>query len=238
AGSGAVSVLDGAVLTAGEVHIGSGDSLTLGGEGQIVGAVFNRGGVVQEANDAAGGEIRIDGDFQMLDGVLRIGLHGGGAADTLLATGGVAIEGGMIAFDVFGAIGAGESLRFITSPAAQGINSDVSLLFRGLAAAPDAQIVNDEQGVRLQFDADAAPGSGEFLYGGAGDDHYASGAGDDELRGGGGDDVLNGGAGADRLIGGAGRDTLTGGEGADTFAFDAPSDGFVFAANLPVYAAG
>src|SRR5690606_35938868 len=31
AGSGAVSVLDGAVLTAGEVHIGSGDSLTLGG---------------------------------------------------------------------------------------------------------------------------------------------------------------------------------------------------------------
>ena len=65
-----------------------------------------------------------------------------------------------------------------------------------------------------------APGDGDSLYGGSGDDVLFGLGGDDRLFGGDGDDTLYGGDGDDSLSGAAGNDQLHGGQGNDSFLFD------------------
>ena len=65
-----------------------------------------------------------------------------------------------------------------------------------------------------------APGDGDRLYGGSGDDALFGLGGDDRLFGGDGDDTLYGGDGNDSLAGNAGNDQLHGGQGNDSFLFD------------------
>ena len=65
-----------------------------------------------------------------------------------------------------------------------------------------------------------APGEGDSLYGGSGDDALFGLGGDDRLFGGQGDDALHGGDGDDSLTGDTGNDALHGGKGNDSFLFD------------------
>jgi len=81
------------------------------------------------------------------------------------------------------------------------------------------------------FDGDDAirgSGSGEHLFGGAGDDLLDGRGGDDVLVGAVGDDFLRGGKGDDWLGGGEGNDTFDGGRGSDFMVGGGGADVFVF----------
>ena len=65
-------------------------------------------------------------------------------------------------------------------------------------------------------DPDKVPGSGDELYGNAGDDTLRGQGGNDKLYGGNDQDTLLGGVGDDLLDGGSGNDFLIGGQGYDT----------------------
>ena len=58
---------------------------------------------------------------------------------------------------------------------------------------------------------DNRPGTGDWIFGGNGDDRLFGRKGNDMLFGGDGDDVINGGSGRDVMVGGIGRDTMKGG---------------------------
>ncbi|HEY1710932.1 MAG TPA: calcium-binding protein [Rhizomicrobium sp.] len=62
------------------------------------------------------------------------------------------------------------------------------------------------------------------IYGGSGDDAFATRDGNDLLSGGDGNDTLDGRSGNDTLIGGAGADLLNGGPGDDAFVYQMVAD--------------
>ncbi|MBK8158162.1 MAG: cadherin domain-containing protein [Rhodospirillaceae bacterium] len=77
-------------------------------------------------------------------------------------------------------------------------------------------------------------GTGNHLYGNAGNNLLSAGDGNDYLAGGAGNDTLDGGTGNDFLSGGAGVDTLTGGVGNDIFQNQTVSDNYSVGTNQAV----
>jgi T5SS/PEP-CTERM-associated repeat protein len=211
--SGSLSVTDGGLVSAAEVVVSDGGSIS--GNGAIdanvtVGATGN--GIINPGTSI--GTLTIDGDFALSDGRLQIEIAGvtPGAAlgghDLLAVTGAAALTSGFLVFtfvDGF-APSAGDSFEFLTAGSASGNVNNLSIVVEGLAAgfsfdplvigATDATITAATAGV-VETDTTLLFGSDRA-------------------------DVFDGGAGSDVLSGGGGDDVLTGGADADVFVFDAP----------------
>jgi len=97
------------------------------------------------------------------------------------------------------------------------INGDLTPI--DIDSAEGLQVGHDELGNVLVSD-EAAPGIGDYLYDGAGNDAINSGGGNDIIsaRFAGGDDLIDAGTGQDMAYSGIGNDVISGGTGSDILA--------------------
>ncbi|NIA70460.1 cadherin-like domain-containing protein [Pelagibius litoralis] len=209
-GQGTVTLLNGGEVQAEFISVGVNGSL--GGNGLVDGGLSLNGGTIDPG--LSPGQLSIDGDFNLNEGLLRIEIAGQtpvSGHDVVSATGNVNFNGGLVQFDLDPGFVAesGDSFTFLTHGSFFESNS-VSYRMTGIVAAEASFAFSGNAGSRtLDLLGDGVvSGDGVILDGGDRDDFDRGSATADLLEGGGGSDTL-GGAG--------GNDTLSGGFGGDTF---------------------
>ncbi len=149
----------------------------------------------------------------------------GGAADTILDSGGTDVLELLSSLDLTNAVRAGDFLTVSYLEVDTANSGSVTIDGETGTAVEFLSTSNNVQEL-LQIATGTAGSIGDDLIAGtSGADTLTGDDGFDFLFGGGGNDNLNGGTGDDELRGGGGVDSLTGGDGADIFQYVATADG-------------
>jgi len=132
-GAASLSVLDGGTLRAQLVAIGQ--NAVVGGNGTIVGRVFNVGGIVSPGTSP--GTLLVQGDYLQTAGLLALEIAGrnAGQFDQLKVTGSASLQGGTVSF-VFDGFTPQSGDQFLLIDAAGGVSvgGGVALSVAGLPA--------------------------------------------------------------------------------------------------------
>ena len=157
-GTGTVSVRNGGVIKATETHIGPNGFL--GGNGTVMGSVFNDGGFFDPG--LSPGTIHVTDNYTQTDGALQIQVAGLGAGefDVLDVDGTAHFRGGSILFiflDGF-APKTGDSFDFLSADSIEGLDN-VDFLIKGLAAGFEFGVQNTGSGLQFIAQNDAIPAS-------------------------------------------------------------------------------
>ncbi len=220
-GTGLLDLWAGADVTAGNIWMNSGG--TLSGDGVISGNVTAGDGALVTPGHSTG-MLAINGMFDLTGGQVDIEVAGAADFDLLDVAGDTHFNNGVLHLNFTGyAPTANEAYLFIEGDGIVNYDpSGVGIAVTGLAGGYLAPTLSNVATVGLTATMDDHPfllsADTTFFFGSDGDDEFDAGAGDDTLTGGQGNDTLTGGTGVDTLTGGLNDDifVFADGDGVDT----------------------